>query len=329
MKRSRLRPIFLSLLCIFVGWSCSKKHVAGPGPTPEPPPIFLTVNSPIDNQPDWSPEGKTIAYTHFPQGEPNDSIEKYGSTQIWLLDVSTRTTRYLTWGFSPRWSPDGTKLLVYKGYYDNYLPYTIKANGDSLTPVPVSSNPSFVTWLPDGRRFGLASKPPPPGTTSGLFVMDIDGSNLKRILADPMVIGGEWAKGSYEIVFEKRTGGIYPFNSQHLWLADSSGGNVRPLPADSERAELAPRWSPDGRTIAFYRISRGEVPVQVWSIKRDGSDLKQLTTEGGESPAWAPGGGQIVYCRFDYRTDPQKDARNGRLWIMNADGTNQQQLTFP
>ena len=101
------------------------------------------------------------------------------------------------------------------------------------------------------------------------------------------------------------------------------------MPADSDKAELAPRWSPDGGTIAFYRISRDEVPVQVWSVKQDGCDLRQLTMEGGEDPSWAPEGGQIVYCRFDYRINPLEDARNGRLWIMNADGSNQQQLTFP
>ena len=161
--------------------------------------------------------------------------------------------------------------------------------------------------------------------------MNTDGSNLKRILTGPSIAGiGEvvWARGSYEIGFEKGHGPTQAGTS--IWLADSNGGNVRQLTTDPNRSDREPHWCPDGGTIAFYSFNgaTGELS-QIWRINRDGSGLKQLTTEGGENPSYAPGGGEIIYCRINYSIDPSKDTRNGRLWIMNADGTNQQQLTFP
>lgn len=313
----------LLLFCLFLALSgCSGCHK---NPTSGIP--IIPVYSPIDKQPDWSPDGNTIAYTHIPQGEPMDSIAKYGTSQIWLLDLSSRSKRYLTSGFSPRWSPDGSKLIIYKGIC---LPYIIKASGDSLTPAPVSSNLCVVTWLPDGRRFGVTGSPPPPDTIPGVFVMDTDGSNLRRILTGPPVAGiglAEWAKGSYEIVYQKGTG--LPHSESQLWVVDSNGGSIKQLTNDPERTDRNPRWSPEGGTIAFYGFNPTGTSVQIWRINRDGSNLKQLTMEGGEDPSWAPGGGQIVYCRINYSIDPSKDPRNGRLWTMNSDGSNQQQLTFP
>lgn len=55
-------------------------------------------------------------------------------------------------------------------------------------------------------------------------------------------------------------------------------------------------------------------------MKADGTDLKQLTNTQGYSCDWSPDGSKIVY------TDSR--AVNGRLWIMNADGSNKDQLTF-
>jgi len=52
----------------------------------------------------------------------------------------------------------------------------------------------------------------------------------------------------------------------------------------------------------------------------DGSNLKQLTTEGASYPAWSADGKHIVY--IDVRQE------YGRLFMMNADGSNKRQLTF-
>jgi len=60
------------------------------------------------------------------------------------------------------------------------------------------------------------------------------------------------------------------------------------------------------------------MPVRIFNS--DGSGLKQLTDTRGYTCDWSPDGKQIVY------TDSR--AENGRLWIMDVDGSNKKQLTF-
>jgi Tol biopolymer transport system component len=59
----------------------------------------------------------------------------------------------------------------------------------------------------------------------------------------------------------------------------------------------------------------------VWSINANGTDLKQLTDSPGFQfdPSWSPDGTQIVF-----RSEGSGETE---IWLMNADGTNQQRLT--
>ncbi len=70
-------------------------------PMTEPPRL-------VDIEPDWSQDGKTIAYTHLAQ---NDSEHQNGLYQIWLLDLTTMTKTFLTAGFDAAWSPDAQRLV--------------------------------------------------------------------------------------------------------------------------------------------------------------------------------------------------------------------------
>jgi len=68
-----------------------------------------------------------------------------------------------------------------------------------------------------------------------------------------------------------------------------------------------PRWSPDGRTIAFGRGFR-----TIWLARGDGSDARQLTrpirTMEDSSPAWSADGGRVVFVRLR----PELQARGER-----------------
>jgi Tol biopolymer transport system component len=51
-----------------------------------------------------------------------------------------------------------------------------------------------------------------------------------------------------------------------------------------------PRWSADGKTIAFLKSG------QLWTMKADGSAKRQLTTRGAAGPSWAPDGRTIAFA---------------------------------
>lgn len=87
--------------------------------------------------------------------------------------------------------------------------------------------------------------------------------------------------------------------------------------ADSSR----PRWSADGKKIAFAKYVEGQ-GYRVFTANADGSGQTQISSGPGDNdrdPAWSPDGSKIVYSSA---ADGDLD-----LWIMNADGTNPTQLT--
>src|SRR5260370_2012957 len=86
------------------------------------------------------------------------------------------------------------------------------------------------------------------------------------------------------------------------------------------RAEdTQPDVSPDGKRVVFVS-NRGGRP-NIWSMRSDGGDPKNLTRDQGDngSPAWSPDGKQIAFqsSRIDGLT---------RIFLTNADGSGQHVL---
>ena len=80
----------------------------------------------------------------------------------------------------------------------------------------------------------------------------------------------------------------------NLWLAAWDGRAERPLTFGANK-QNHPRWSPDGRWIAFLS-DRGEDSAQLWRLPRDGGEAEKLTdlTEGIEDFAWSPDSTKVV-----------------------------------
>lgn len=133
----------------------------------------------------------------------------------------------------------------------------------------------------------------------------------------------------------------------HVWLVPTSGGTPRQL-TTGERGESSPRWSPDGRTIAFL-AARGsgtgdDAPrPQLWLLPADGGEATVLTTSrsGVSAYAWSPDGRHIAYLATDTvsreqeaRTRRRDDAavyegehRLVRLWVIDVATREARQLT--
>jgi dipeptidyl aminopeptidase/acylaminoacyl peptidase len=88
-------------------------------------------------------------------------------------------------------------------------------------------------------------------------------------------------------------------SNSDVWLVPTAGGDPRRL-TSAPGADNTPRWSPDGRTIAFIS-SRSGAP-QVWMISLDGGEPWQATTiSGGASGVvWSRDGKSIAFASSVY-----------------------------
>ena len=76
--------------------------------------------------------------------------------------------------------------------------------------------------------------------------------------------------------------------------------------------DWGPRWSPDGRSIAFYSDRSGN--RDVWAIPSTGGPSVQVTTNEGwdSNPDWSPDGTQLVFTSMR--------SGSGGIWIKAIDG---------
>lgn len=104
-----------------------------------------------------------------------------------------------------------------------------------------------------------------------------------------------------------------------LWIADTTGGKVRALTA-TPKNERHPRWSPDGKWIAFESNRAGD-DYQVFVLPLDGGEARQVTTlsTGATSPIWSAQGDQIAFVSEVF---PEFSTRP----FAEADQLNKQQL---
>jgi TolB protein len=235
----------------------------------------LTTGDGYDYQPDWSPDGRLVVFVRY----AHDAIE------LELLDLATQEVRAVTANgavnVEPRWSPDGTRIaFVSTAYNGRWHIFTITIDrgvpGDviRLTEDNDSRLPRYYysvwdhylspTWSPDGRELILVSNRGHIHGTGGLWRMNATpGAPLREIHYEETTWKArpDWSPDGARVVYSSYLGRQW----NQLWLMTSNGGDAFPL-TYGEFDATAPRWSRDGKHIAYISNETGNTALWVIDV---------------------------------------------------------------
>jgi|WetSurMetagenome_2_1015567.scaffolds.fasta_scaffold135202_2 Tol biopolymer transport system component len=200
---------------------------------------------------------------------------------------------------NPSWSPDGKSIafecLVGPKDSDHarFDICTIGADGTGWKKLTVGQyDNKEPTWSPDGKLLAFISD---RSGKPDVYIMRPSGIDLKRITTHGKIeflSPLSWSPDSKFLVYEAWSEGLQIHKVdvqtyQDAQLTDSSQGNYN----------QTPRWSPDGRTIAF--VSNRDANLEVYLMRPDGTGQENLTRDSADEsePAWSPNGTTLAFQR--------------------------------
>lgn len=159
-----------------------------------------------------------------------------------------------------------------------------------------------------------------------LFVSKLDGSGLRQLTQGASQdVTPKWSFDGRRVAYAS-TGAD---GNEEIWVVNADGSGARNI-TNHPRGDSHPSWSPDGREIVFCSNRDDGKHDDVYVIGVDGKGLRRLT-EGGDYdntfPSFSPDGKTILFRRLLSHPLPGGRLYNSEVWVMNADGTGERNLT--
>lgn len=268
--------------------------------------------------PALSPDGRLVAYTVREANWEEDAFE----TEVWLAEVETGTTRQLTnaprSSSAPAWSPDGGRLAFLTDRSGKQQVHVIDLRGgESEAATSYDEGVETFAWAPDGRSIAFVANDPVAQARKDrdkkfgdfevvdedlrfahLHLVDLVSREVRRLTEGSFVVGGfSWSPDGFAIAFDHRPSrDPSTSGATDISIVQVSDGAMRSL-VTQPSPDSNPRWSPDGRTIAFESAMGSEwfyyTNRVVATIPAAGGDIRPLTTTFDEQPSivtWTQGG---------------------------------------
>ena len=268
----------------------------------------------VASDPRISPDGEQVVYVR----RGFDIMTDKARTALWVVGTDGSNHRAITDGSgavsSPRWSPDGNRLLyVASDDGANQLFVRWMDTGQTAELTNVTESPGNIAWSPDGEWIALTMFVPEPAPAFAKMPPRPEGAEWT---APPRVIS--------KLRYRADGRGYLPDGHTHVFVLPADGGTPRQLTSGPYDHGGGLSWSPDSRSIVFS-ANRGDPDFDVrdsnvFEISVESGELRQLTDRFGPDggPVLSPDGSRIAYTGFD---DRHQGYQVTRLYVMNRDGS--------
>jgi TolB protein len=246
----------------------------------------LTAGTGYDYQPDCASDGHWVVYASYAK----DAVE------LWALNLDTKQSQQLTHGgavnVEPRFSPDGKRIAfvstsfnghlhIFAGDFRNgELTNVQRLTGENRSELPryyysVFDHEISPAWSPDGTEILFVSNRGHFYGTGGFWRMKaMPGAEAHEIHYEETTWKArpDFSPDGKRIVYASYLGQQW----HQLWVMPSQGGDAFPL-SYGDFDNVAPRWSPDGKHIAF--ISNRDGNTSLWKQEIPGGAQTQLVAK--------------------------------------------------
>jgi Tol biopolymer transport system component len=253
----------------------------------------------FDREPDWSPDGKAIA---FRSG-------RGAAGEIYTMDSNGTAFTQLTSNtsikdYSPAWSPDGSTIAFASNRNDPHPDTCIDLFGcnDDIflmpatggTPVQItfdSGADEFEQFSPDGRSIVYQTD---AGGVYAVYKVNIHTLKVTKLTADSLRAGDpDYSPDGTKIAFINN---FFPCKTykecaSDIFVMNADGSGATQL-TQKFGDNTNPSWSPQGDKIVFSHENPAEVkPAQLYAINPDGTGLTRITHTNDNSigPDWGSG----------------------------------------
>jgi Tol biopolymer transport system component len=267
----------------------------------------------------FSPSGKTIVFERFfsTQRRGIDTHPVPQRAVLLLMDANgmrKRVLRHMAAKFEhdATFSPGGRSILFIR---DERI-YLMRRDGSGARPVRRDFlEQACPRFSPDGRKISFWRGR--PGKSGAYFVMNADGTRLRRISRGQRFDWGcpSWFPDGKRLVFAK---------DYNLYVASSDGTNIERITDDKDGTLYRPSVSPDGRWIACDGFA-ARYGYGIIVMRADGTAMRRITVGSSEiendaGASWSPDGRQIAFSGY-------RGFKGAGVYIVNRDGRASRRLS--